>query len=291
MAKVVLITGCSTGIGLKLALRLAQSQNPTYKVYATMRNLEKQKQLVQEAGSALNKTLLIRKLDVGKSDQVQSVVEEAVQNEGKIDILVNNAGFGYVCAFESMPMDIAQQMMDTNFFGCMRCMQACIPHMKKQNCGHIINLSSLSGIYGTPFHGLYASTKFAMEGLSESLAPELSYFGISISLIEPGPVATTFVDTWIDRRKDSKENKQLGQQTQKLTDGIIDFMTKRPPDVVENVDHVVDVIMKCINDKPPSLRYPTTEVVLKAAKRKFIDPTGDSVTDFTTSFYPIFKKD
>ena len=208
MSKVVLITGSSAGIGLRLAVRLAQNQSPSYKVYATMRDLSRQTQLVKEVGSTFNKSLFIRRLDVGDNDQVQAVIDQTVQDEGKIDVLVNNAGFGYVCAFETMPIDIAQQMMDTNFFGTVRCMQACIPHMKEQNSGHIINMSSLSGIYGTPFHGLYASTKFAMEGLSESLAPELNYFGISISLIQPGPVNTAFVDTWMNRRKDSNENEK-----------------------------------------------------------------------------------
>ncbi|RDD39932.1 Retinol dehydrogenase 8 [Trichoplax sp. H2] len=288
MVKVVLITGCSTGIGLALAARLANSPGAEYKVYATMRDVGKQGPLVQAAENSINKTLLIRKLDVCQANQVEEIMKEILDTEGKIDILVNNAAFGLVCAFEKMPMEIAQNMMDTNFFGCMRSMQACIPVMKKQGYGQIINVSSCSGIFGVPFLGLYSASKFALEGLSESLAPELNAFGINISLIEPGPVNTPFIDTWVNIRQNL--NEQVDQRTGQMVDTVAQTIINRPMDARQSADGVVDVIMKCIRDEKPLLRYPTAESVTNLNKRKLVDPTGQTVLDVTRGFYPIFDQ-
>lgn len=286
MIKIVLITGCSTGIGLALAIRLATSQQLQYKVYATMRDLTKQKLLVEAAEDYINKSLFIRKLDVNQSQDVQLLFKEIFDNDGRIDILINNAGFGLFCAFEQMPMQIAQNIMDTNFFGCMRTMQACIPAMKKQGNGHIINVSSCSGIFGVPFFGLYSASKFALEGLSESLAPELNSFGISISLIEPGPVNTPFVDTWVSIRQNMDEH--VDPKTAKMVDTVVKTVSNRPISARQPPDEVVDVIMKCIHDEKPLLRYPTSENVNNLNKRKLVDPTGQSDLEVVKGFYPIF---
>ena len=286
MVKIVLVTGCSTGIGLALAIRLATSQESEYKVYATMRDLTKQKQLVEAAGNCIDKSLFIRKLDVQQTQDVQHIFNEILDNDGRIDILINNAALGLICAFEQMPMQIAQDMMDTNFFGCMRTMQACVPVMKKQGNGHIVNVSSCSGIFGVPFLGLYSASKFALEGLSESLAPELNSFGISISLIEPGPVTTPFVDSWMKMRQNLDEH--VDPKTTNMVNTVVQTITNRPQSARQTPDEVVDVIMKCIRDEKPLLRYPTSENVNNLNKRKLIDTTGQSALEIIKGFYPIF---
>ena len=183
MAQVVLITGCSTGIGRNLALRLAQSG---YNVVATARKLE----TLNGIPAALKLAL-----DVSQPDSVNQAVNATLHQFGRIDVLVNNAGYALRGALEEIPAEPLQQMFDVNVFGVLRMIQAVAPQMRKQGAGRIINISSIAGKLSTPANGAYSATKFALEALSDALRQELMPFGVQVVLIEPGAIKTQFGDT------------------------------------------------------------------------------------------------
>jgi NAD(P)-dependent dehydrogenase (short-subunit alcohol dehydrogenase family) len=183
VAKVVLITGCSSGIGCDLAQRLAKSG---YRVAATARNAQTLEG--QEAALKLS-------LDVTQPASIQQAVEQTLRELGRIDVLVNNAGYAVRGAVEEVPVEQAQQMFDANLFGVMRMIQAVVPHMREQKSGRIINISSVVGKLVTPGNGVYSASKFALEGLSDALRMELAPFGIQVIVVEPGSTRTQFHKT------------------------------------------------------------------------------------------------
>ena len=180
MDKIVLITGCSTGIGRDLAQTLTQAG---YTVVATARQVE----VLKGIDAALKLAL-----DVTSPDSIQSAVEQTIQRFGRIDVLVNNAGYAMRGAIEEAPVEQAQQMFDVNVFGVMRVIQAVAPHMRQQKAGRIINISSVAGKLATPANGTYSATKFALEALSDALRWELAPFGIQVAAVEPGSIKTPF---------------------------------------------------------------------------------------------------
>jgi NAD(P)-dependent dehydrogenase (short-subunit alcohol dehydrogenase family) len=183
MSKVVLITGCSTGIGRDLAVRLSQAG---YCVVATARNVE----ALIDLPVALKLSL-----DVTESDSVNEAIAQTIERFGRVDILVNNAGYALRGALEEIPIEQVQQMFDVNVFGVLRLIRAVAPHMRRQKSGRIINISSIAGKLSTPANGAYSATKFALEALSDALRLELAPFGIQVILVEPGAIKTHFDDT------------------------------------------------------------------------------------------------
>uniref|UniRef100_A0A8C5M5D9 Retinol dehydrogenase 8 n=1 Tax=Leptobrachium leishanense TaxID=445787 RepID=A0A8C5M5D9_9ANUR len=155
-----------------------------------MRDLGKRGKLETEAGQCLNKSLVIKQLDVTQEDSVKKCLEEIPDQ--KVDILVNNAGIGQVGPIESISMEDAKKVFETNFFAVMRLIKMVLPAMKKRGSGHIVVISSVLGLQGIIFNDVYVASKFAIEGFCESLAVQLLKFNIFISLIEPGPVNTEF---------------------------------------------------------------------------------------------------
>ncbi|XP_068676257.1 retinol dehydrogenase 8-like [Montipora foliosa] len=195
--KIVLISGCSSGIGLATAVHLAQDEEKRFKVYATMRNMAKKGKLEDEGKEYLGDTLVIKQMDVCSDESVDKAVKEILDSEGKVDVLFNNAGFSVTSVMECIPINMAQEMMDTNFFGTLRLVNAVLPSMKAKESGHIIQCGSELGIVGMPFFEIYSATKFAVEGLTESLAPMLRQFNIRCTLLEPGPVKTSVAENSI----------------------------------------------------------------------------------------------
>jgi NAD(P)-dependent dehydrogenase (short-subunit alcohol dehydrogenase family) len=184
--KVAVITGSSSGIGLESALILARNG---YTTYATMRSPDKDtsiKAAVQNEGLPIR----VIPLDVTDDSSVNNAVDQIISEVGRIDVLVNNAGYGLNGALEDLSMEEIKSQFETNFFGLIRVTQLVLPTMRKQRSGRIINLSSGAGLFGLPGFSAYASTKFAVEGLSESMAYELEPFGIKVILIEPGDIKT-----------------------------------------------------------------------------------------------------
>lgn len=180
------ITGTSQGFGRELVGASLQRGDS---VIATSRS----PQVVAEAFSKAADRLLTLSMDLRDPAQISSAVERATARFGRIDVLVNNAGYGVTGAVEEASEAEIARLYETNVFGLLRITRAVLPVMRKQRSGHIVNLSSIGGLTGLPGWGIYNSTKFAVEGLSEALAAELAPLGISVTIVEPGPFRTEFL--------------------------------------------------------------------------------------------------
>jgi NAD(P)-dependent dehydrogenase (short-subunit alcohol dehydrogenase family) len=180
------ITGTSQGFGHEL-VRAALQRGDS--VVATSRQPEKVAAKFPEASDRL----LAISMDLHDESHISSVVETAVKRFGRIDVLVNNAGHGLLGAVEEASDAEVTSVYETNVFGLLRVTRAVLPHLRRQKSGHIINLSSIGGLVGLPGWGIYNSTKFAVEGLSEAMALELAHLNIRVTAIEPGPFRTDFL--------------------------------------------------------------------------------------------------
>jgi NAD(P)-dependent dehydrogenase (short-subunit alcohol dehydrogenase family) len=180
MAKTVLITGASSGIGEEAAKGLLAAG---YTVYAGARRVDRMQPL-ESAGARL------LALDVTDDTSMTTAVKTILQEAGQIDVLINNAGYGSYGALEEVPLDEGRRQFDVNIFGLARLIQLALPAMRAQRSGRIVNVSSIGGKLGEPFGCWYHATKFAVEGLSDSLRMELHPFGIDVVVIEPGAILT-----------------------------------------------------------------------------------------------------
>jgi len=187
VSKAVLITGCSTGIGRATAEHLAQRG---WTVYATARRPE----TIQDLASAGCRIL---GLDVCDESSMRTAVESVERAEGAVGVLVNNAGYGQEGAFESTPMAEIRRQFETNVFGLIRLSQLCLPGMRRQRWGKVVNLSSMGGKLTLPGGAFYHATKHAVESLSDALRFEVQGFGVDVIVVEPGPIKTRFGDTAI----------------------------------------------------------------------------------------------
>jgi short-subunit dehydrogenase len=193
--QIALITGSSSGIGFETSLQLAR--NGIY-TYATMRNLSKSQEILDITKKECL-PLKVLTLDVTDEKSTQKAVDIVMYEQNRIDILVNNAGYSLVGALEQISMDEIKEEFETNFFGIIKLIQKVLPLMRKQRSGRIINVSSLAGRIGLPLASAYVSSKFALEGLSESLKYEVQDFGIYVILIEPGVITYQFYKEPKDR--------------------------------------------------------------------------------------------
>ena len=183
----VVITGCSSGFGLEAALAFARGGDT---VVATMRNTKKADALTDRA-TAEGLEIEVQELDVTDDGSVEAAMQEIDWKHGGVDVLVNNAGVGFGGPVETMPMEAARALFETNFWGPQRMMRAVLPGMRDRRSGVIINVSSLAGLLpGAPYTGLYAASKHALNTLSESLSIELMPFGVRVHCVEPGFFAT-----------------------------------------------------------------------------------------------------
>ena len=184
--KVWFITGASTGFGREMAEQLLADGA---KVKATARKPEQ----LSDLAAKYPETALILPLDVTKDAAVQSAVEKTLAKFGHVDVLVNNAGYGTAGAVEEVTEAEFMPMYETNVFGLIRVTKALLPQFRERRSGHIVNLSSIGGLVGLPGWGLYNSSKFAVEGLSEALFVELAPLGVKVLIVEPGPFRTDFL--------------------------------------------------------------------------------------------------
>jgi NAD(P)-dependent dehydrogenase (short-subunit alcohol dehydrogenase family) len=188
--KVAVVTGSSSGIGFETALLLARSG---FHTYASMRNLGKSKNIT-EITNKEKLPLQVVQLDVNDDRSVIEAIDKIVAENQKIDVLVNNAGYGLFGSLEDLSIEEIKVQFETNFFGVVRVTQQVLPVMRKQNTGIIVNVSSVGGRIGIPGLSAYHSTKFALEGLSESISYELEPFGIRVVIIEPGVIRTNIIN-------------------------------------------------------------------------------------------------
>ena len=204
---IAIVTGSSSGIGYETSLAL--SRNGIY-TYATMRATVKS-DIMNKIVDKEHLPLEILELDVNNEESVSRGIQQIINKENGIDILVNNAGYGLFGALEDISMDEIKRQFETNFFGAIRTIKKVLPTMRKRKSGIIVNVSSLSGLVGIPAQCIYCSSKFALEGLSESISYELQPFGIKVILIEPGVINTNFVPNikYPRNSKMNSENKPL----------------------------------------------------------------------------------
>jgi len=180
--QVILITGCSSGIGKHLALSLNEMGHT---VFATARKPETLKELKDKGMNTL-------RLDVCDMISVKSAIEEIINTSGRIDMLVNNAGFGLMGPMAELPIADLRMQFETNVIGPVALSQAVVPHMVKQKAGRIINVGSVSGITSTPYAGSYCGSKAAIHSISDSMRMELAPFGIEVVVVQPGGVQSSF---------------------------------------------------------------------------------------------------
>lgn len=251
--KVALVTGSSSGIGLETALHLARNG---FYTYASMRNLEKSTKIIEIANRE-NLPLQIIRLDVNNDESVKKAIDKIVQEKDRIDVLVNNAGYGLFGSVEDLTIEEIKAQFETNFFGVIRVTQQVLPIMRMRNNGSdggaIVNISSVGGRMSVPFLSAYNSTKFALEGLSESLAYELEPFGIRVVIIEPGFIRTNIMNSGVLAKKALDTNSPYFSFTQKLANHfnsmINNTSTSTPP------TEVAKTILNAITSGNPKLRY------------------------------------
>ena len=259
--KVAVVTGSSSGIGYATALQLARSG---YFTFATMRNPEKGGDLIRAAKNE-ELPILVEQLDVTDLDSIKDFMSRrlAVKSSGRIDVLVNNAGYALMGSLEDLSMKEIQDQLETNLLGAIRVTQQVLPVMRAQGSGIIVNISSAVGRIG--FQGLsaYVATKFALEGLSESLAYEVGPFGIKVVLIEPGVVKTKVFDNMvIGQAALRKDSPYAGM----LDDLNVAFKTRL--DEASTPDQVAATILQAISSQEPKLRYAVGEDVVALLEKK-----------------------
>jgi short-subunit dehydrogenase len=181
MKKVILVTGASTGLGLATASALTAEGHT---VYGTSRNI---KRLQDVPFKALQ-------MDTTDDTSVNNAIAEIIKNEGHIDVVVNNAGNGIVGPLYAVPVEQAKRQFEVNFFGMVRVNSAVLPGMIGRKAGLIVQVSSLGGLFGLPYQGMYCASKFAVEGYSQSLRMELLYTGVKVAVVNPGDFKTAFTD-------------------------------------------------------------------------------------------------
>lgn len=244
--KVAIVTASSSGIGLDASVTLAQNG---FLTYATMRNLDKSS-IVKAAADKEQLPIKVAQLDVTDDRSVKDVIRAIVSEAKRIDVLINNAGFGLVGAFEDLSIDEIKDQYETNVFGLIRVTQAVLPIMRKQKSGIIVNVSSGAGLFGYPGGSAYVSSKFAIEGLSESISYELDQFGIKVVLIEPGFIQTNFSNAMIIARKAQDPSSTYSPMMQKIQTSSNE-MAKNG----SSVDVVSKAILKAVTSERPDLRY------------------------------------
>jgi len=242
---IALVTGCSSGIGYETALDLARDG---YITYASMRDVSKGKK-IQDTATKENLKIEILELNVDKPEQIKSAVAKIVEEKKRIDVLVNNAGYGLFGCTEDISIDELKAQFETNFFGIVRMIQEVTPIMRKNGSGTIVNVSSVAGRIGFPASPAYISSKFALEGLSESMRYELGQFGIKTIIIEPGVIKTDFFSS-MKITKNAKPDSPYKEITNKVVTGVkmMAEMGTPPTDVSR-------AIIKAIHEENPLPRY------------------------------------
>lgn len=232
---IALVTGASSGIGEATAQRLAMAG---YKVYGTSRR----------ASPSGQRSFAMLPLDVTSDESVEAAINQLIRSEGRIDLLVNNAGFGVAPGgAEESSIEQAKAIFETNFFGLIRVTRAVVPHMRRQGNGRIINIGSVLGFLPMPYGALYAATKHAVEGYSESLDHELRTRGIRVSVIEPAYTKTQFDANFI--APDAKLDEYREARAH------LDEVLKEVMAAADDPAVVADVVLKAASAVHPKLRY------------------------------------
>lgn len=262
--RVALVTGSSSGIGHEIALVLARNG---YFTFATMRDLQKKSKL-ESIKDEESLPLEFVQLDVTNEESVRIAVQTIQDDKDRIDVLVNNAGYGLTGALEDLSIDEIKTQFETNFYGLIRTTQAVLPIMRKQRSGIIVNISSGAGRFGYPMGSAYVSTKFAIEGLSESLSFEVEPFGIKVILIEPGMIRTNFSSASVLAKKSLYPNSPYVPIMKNMEKGIKQLLEN-----ASSSQLVANITFEAISSDKPRLRYLVGKDVEQwiEAKKKMTD--------------------
>lgn len=275
--QVIVITGASRGIGKVIAEHLASKEN--YRVYAGYRSVDSIK--------VLKERLFAIPIDVQDNSSCQNAINMVLSREGHIDVLINNAGCGILGPVETVTMEQVHKIFNTNVYGAIRMIQAVLPNMRAQKSGKIINVSSVAGLQGLACWDMYCSSKFALEGLSESMALTLAPFNIHISMIEPGPVVSDFMDhsTEVGNRNMMSNPYQilvknrLNQLCKSLNEG------QDPKEVALLTEEI-------IQSPTPHFRNLTNEAAKDRVKKKYNDLNFDNIiTEGIIHITPLWSED
>ncbi|HEU5461467.1 MAG TPA: SDR family oxidoreductase [Nitrososphaeraceae archaeon] len=211
---IAVVTGSSSGIGFETSLLLARNG---FYTYATMRDTLKSEK-IEKIANKENLPLEVLSMYLNNDDSVRNAIHKIIDEKKKIDILVNNAGYGLFGALEDISIADIKQQFETNLFGAIRTIKEVLPTMRKQKNGIIINITSIAGVVGIPAECIYVSTKFALEGLSESISYELQPYGIKVILVEPGVINTNFVSSikFSDKTDDKSQHTLRKQEKSEI---------------------------------------------------------------------------
>lgn len=276
-ANVALVTGCSSGVGLHTAIRLAEVG---FRVIATLRDVAKAVPL-QEAARAAGMEVEIAPLDVTDQASIDAAVAGAMARHGRIDLLVNNAGGGFLGSVEHTSDADLRRVMELNFFGVWNLTKAVLPIMRAAGRGRIVTVTSVGGLLGQPFNEAYCAAKFAVEGMMEGLVPLARNMGIEVCLVEPGPILTEFVNT-----------------VRAVSAGTIAGMTAPYDRFAQNYmgstgdvfatygqsgDDIARIIAHLATTASPDFRTITSDFAKAMVAAKVVDPTGNSIPPIFTS--------
>jgi NAD(P)-dependent dehydrogenase (short-subunit alcohol dehydrogenase family) len=240
--KTALVTGASSGIGEATALHLAELG---YTVYAGARRVERMSDLADRG-------IRTRSVDVTDDPSMVALVEAILADTGRIDVLVNNAGYGLYGALEDVPVDEARRQFDVNIFGLARMTQLVLPQMRAQRDGYIVNISSMGGKIWEPLGSWYHASKFAVEGLSDSLRVEVAAFGIKVVIIQPGTIRSEWSGIAADKLEAASANTPYAEQAKLVGGGLraVDHMR-----MASGPEVVAEAVGKAVQSPKPRTRY------------------------------------
>ncbi|MEV4616161.1 SDR family NAD(P)-dependent oxidoreductase [Kitasatospora sp. NPDC049258] len=276
--KTVLITGCSSGIGLAAAVDAARAG---WLVVATMRDLGRSAALEQAAAEAgVAGSVLLRQLDVTDPASVAACLTGVIAEHGRLDAVVNNAGSGHVGTIEQETVADVRAVMEVNFFGVVEVTRAAMPHLRASG-GRLIAVTSVGGVVGQPFNEAYCAAKFAVEGFLESLAPVAATAGVQVTLVEPGAVASEFIanqgiDLDAELRAAGPYAPALGRYAERT---LAAFAT-----AAQTPAEAAVTITEALGTDRPVLRMQTSEAARAFAGRKLADLDGSAVLALTGSW-------
>ncbi len=262
MSKVWFITGCSTGFGRQLA---QEALKLGHKVAVTSRNTDDIKDIVAQYP---DNSIAIR-LDVTKPEEIKAAVEQAMEKFSRIDVLVNNAGIGYFGAIEESEDAEIRRMFDINFFGLANVTNQVLPIMRSQRSGHVVNIASIGGYVSFPAVGFYNATKFAVAGLSESLAKETAHLGIKVTVVAPSGFRTDWAGRSANNSKIVIEDYQQTAHANQET--IRGYSGNQPGDPVR----AAQAIIKAVESSEPPLRLFLGAGAFKGATNKIAELKKD----------------
>ncbi len=256
--RVWLVTGCSSGLGRALAARVLSRGE---RVIATARSQE----ALDVLSAGFPETCRVLALDVTNREQVRSVVSQAAEAFGRLDVVVNNAGYGAVGAFEELGEEQIARNFDTNFFGALEIIRAALPILRAQGSGHIVNISAAAAISNYAGFSIYGATKWALEGVSESLAAELKPLGIKVTIVQPGPFRTDFIGRSLERAE--SHIADYDRTSGKFLRFLETMAGKQPGDP----DKAAEAIIEAVESDAPPLRLVLGKYANDKLRRKLAD--------------------